>query len=384
MATPLIPVGRFSLRWVVLRPYAVALRYQRYFYQLFASSNLLDLLRRHQTVLYLVLGGAIAVSANSLKIRTAVAEDFGQNNLLFPLIQNQASDIGSEDELVPVTNTSNQPLRVDEDSALIAPDIPTTESGIAGRDRIEYYQVESGDTLSTIANRFNLNLTTILWENKLTARSVLRLGQKLTILPTDGVTYLVKKGDTIEKIARTFRVPADGIASFNQLGTIKPGQRIMVPGGQPIYVAPPAPKPSATPAPAFGTPKPNSPSATPSSSRLLWPTVHRRITQYFNIRHTGADIADAIGTPIYAAEDGVVTTAGWNKGGYGYYIVINHGAGMQTLYAHNSKLYVKAGDHVTRGQQIAEMGSTGRSTGPHLHFEVRINGRRTNPLIYIR
>ena len=370
---------------MVLKPYALALRYRRRFYQLFESSDLLDLLRRHQTALFLVIMGAVLVMANSFKIRTATADDFGQHNLLFPLIQDQADDLGTDTVDTGAPSLNNGPVNLsDEDGALLGPELPSTQPGAAGRDRLEYYQVQPGDSISSIASRFNLQMTTILWENKLTVRSILRLGQKLTILPVDGVTYPVKRGDTVEKIARAFRVPPEDIVSFNQPNTIKPGQSIIIPGGRPLYVPPPAPKPSPAPAPVFGTPNPNAPSATRSNSRLLWPTVHRRITQYYSWRHTGVDIADPIGTPIYAAEEGVVVTAGWNRGGYGFYIVIDHGNGLQTLYGHNSKMYVKAGDHVLRGQQIAEMGSTGRSTGSHVHFEVRTNGRRTNPLNYIR
>jgi LysM repeat protein len=378
-------VGRVSLRWLLLKPYATALRYRRQFYQLFESADLLDLLRRHQTALYLVLAGALAVTANSLKISTATAEDFGQHNLLYPLIQQNidGEDAGYTDTESALPLRGSGPLNLsDDDGALLQPVFVTTSPGVVGRDRIEYYEVQPGDNISSIATRFNLQMTTILWENKLTARSILRLGQKLTILPTDGVTYKVKSGDTAEKIARAFRVDAEGIQAFNPSSSLKPGQTIMVPGGRPLYVAPPTPpaqpKPTTLPAPA--------PSAarTSSSSRFLWPTVHRRITQYYSWRHTGVDIADPTGTPIYAAEEGTVVTAGWNKGGYGYYIIIDHGGGLQTLYGHTSKMYVKAGDHVERGQQIANMGSTGRSTGPHLHFEVRVNGRRQNPLNYIR
>jgi murein DD-endopeptidase MepM/ murein hydrolase activator NlpD len=97
------------------------------------------------------------------------------------------------------------------------------------------------------------------------------------------------------------------------------------------------------------------------------------------------DIGNKVGTPIYAADDGVViiSKGGWN-GGYGNTIVIDHGGGKKTRYGHASKLFVKVGDRVEKGENIAAMGSTGRSTGPHLHFEVLVNGGRTNPLNYIR
>jgi murein DD-endopeptidase MepM/ murein hydrolase activator NlpD len=375
------PVGRFVLRWVVLKPYATALRVRRKFYQLFESSDLLDLLRRHHTVLYLVALSTVAITLNSYKIASATVEDFGQNNLLYPLIQqNITNDLGlDETESTPAVRNAG-PLSL-SDGTLLVPLFVTTAPGMVGRDRTEYYVVQPGDTLGGIATRFNLQLTTILWENSLTARSVLRLGQKLTILPTDGVTYKIKKGDTAAKVASLFKVPLDDVLSFNPGGSFQVGQTVMVPGGRPLYVAP-APKPVTTISPTAV--RPLTSSASSSNSRLLWPTVHRRLTQYYNLRHTGVDIGDPIGTPIYAAEDGVVVTAGWNRGGYGYYIIIDHGGGLQTLYGHTSKMYVKAGDHVVRGQQIADMGSTGRSTGPHLHFEVRINGRRTNPLNYIR
>ena len=99
--------------------------------------------------------------------------------------------------------------------------------------------------------------------------------------------------------------------------------------------------------------------------------------------HTGIDIAVPTGTPVRAALPGVVTTATYNAGGYGYYVKIDHGNGMVTLYAHNSKLLVKAGDTVEAGDMVSLSGSTGRSTGPHLHFEVRVNGQRVNPRSYL-
>ena len=116
---------------------------------------------------------------------------------------------------------------------------------------------------------------------------------------------------------------------------------------------------------------------------MAWPTVGARITQYFSWRHVGVDIANKTGTPLYAADAGVVEFAGWATG-YGNSIVINHGGGKKTRYGHASKLFVKVGDEVEKGENIAAMGSTGWSTGPHLHFEVMINGAKYNPLNYIR
>jgi murein DD-endopeptidase MepM/ murein hydrolase activator NlpD len=111
----------------------------------------------------------------------------------------------------------------------------------------------------------------------------------------------------------------------------------------------------------------------------------RRITQYFGWRHTGLDIAGKLGTPIYATRAGKVikSQCGWN-GGYGCYIIIDHGGGVISLYGHNSQLFVSVGDKVVQGQNISVEGSTGRSTGPHLHFEIRVNGVHQNPLKYIR
>ena len=124
--------------------------------------------------------------------------------------------------------------------------------------------------------------------------------------------------------------------------------------------------------------------AKPAGNKMQWPTVGYRITQYYSWRHTGLDIGNKVGTPLYAADSGVVEKAGWNSGGYGNMVLINHGGGIKTRYAHASKLYVKVGDHVSKGEAVAAMGSTGRSTGPHIHFEVIINGRLLNPLNYIR
>lgn len=357
------------------------LRNQKYVTTLIKEVGPLQLLRQHQSVLYLIIAGSLLITINSIKIRNVAAEDFGQHNLLFPLIVDEFgnADISTINNLPPPLS-EDAPIITESDNAIIKPHLVTTQPSLADRDRIEYYQVQSGDTILGIAQKFNLNITTILWENNLTARGLIRIGEKLAILPIDGVSYKIKRGDTITKIAQRYRVEAKKIADFNQVISLTPGQTIIIPGGKPLA----APTPIPTPPTQTTTPSKPTTIVAHSSSSLQWPTVRRRITQYYTWRHTGVDIGDAIGTPIYAAEDGVIEIAGWNRGGYGYYIIIDHGNGFKTLYGHNSKLFVSAGERVTRGQQISNMGSTGRSTGPHLHFEVRLNGRRVNPLNYTK
>lgn len=363
-----------------MKPYELALRLRRQVIKLWNEIGLWQLFRHYRTALYVVAGAAILVLANSWSLKGINAEDIGRGNLIFPLITDEFANAESGGN-GPTEAPATTPY-ITSEGGVLKPLLINSETGVAGRDRIEYYTVQAGDTLSGIADHFNLNLTTVLWENQLTARSAIRIGQRLTILPTDGVTYKVRRGDTASKIGQRFGVSADDILSFNQGPQgLAIGQTIIIPGGRPL-AAPPPPKPA--PAQIAQAPAPIYAPPAPSGSRLQWPTPHHRITQYFTWYHTGIDVAENIGTPVYAAEAGVIEEAGWNRGGYGYYIIIDHGGGLETLYAHNSRLLVKTGDYVERGQQISASGSTGHSTGPHVHFEVRVNGRRVNPLNYVR
>jgi len=261
------------------------------------------------------------------------------------------------------------------------------------RKEIIEYTVESGDTISTIARRFQLNVNTILWANNLNAFSIIRPGNKLSILPTDGFLYKVKSGDTIGRLAQIYDTSAEKIVESNNLSataSIRIGQELIIPGTRisaPVKtsVAAKAPTPTALSGASVIKEIVSAEAPIISSNKMLWPTTGHRISQYFSWSHNGLDIADKVGTPIYAADAGTVEISqnGWN-GGYGNTIVLNHGGGKKTRYAHASKLLVSKGDQVEKGQLIALMGSTGRSTGSHLHFEVIINGTRYNPLNYIR
>lgn len=273
----------------------------------------------------------------------------------------------------------------ENDSALLNPNISSiADSG--SRTKIIDYQVLGGDTIGTIAEKFSISVNTILWANSLTATSTIRPGDKLVILPTSGVLHKVKSGDTVDKIAKYYSADAEKILESNALpdtSDIKIGEYIMVPDGK-VPAPTPAPAPRTNVASRNTVNIPSRTTPVPTSGKMLWPNGCSRISQYFGWRHTGVDIACPAGTPILAADDGVVTRVQYIETGYGHNVMIDHGDGVVTLYGHMSKIFVKKDETVKRGQQIGLEGSTGRSTGPHLHFEVRINGKIYNPLNYIK
>lgn len=282
--------------------------------------------------------------------------------------------------------------------ALAVPVIADASASVAPRESVETYIVTEGDTISTIAAQFGLSVNTILWANNLSVRSVLKLGQSLTILPSSGVLHTVKSGDTLIKIASTYSAESSDILSANALedsSAITVGQTLMIPGGKPPAVV--AAKPSASSIRNVFVPTPSTSGTGPASStsRMVWPSDGHYVVRGLSWYHTGVDIdcnGQANGTSTndnYAAADGVVAFAGPRfvglRGGYGNLVIIDHGNGLSTRYGHNYSLYVTTGQVVTAGTPIGRCGSTGNSTGTHLHFEV-INsaGKYLNPLEYIR
>jgi len=254
------------------------------------------------------------------------------------------------------------------------------------------YKVKPGDTVSTIASKFGVSVNTILWENDLSSRGVIHPGDALQILPVSGVSHSVKSGENVSYIASKYDVSTNDILKVNNItnvNTLKIGQKLIIPGASKTSTTRIASTSSSSGVSSGSSgidvikdlikPKP----ATTSSTTMQWPTIGHRITQYYSWRHAGLDIANKTGTPLYASEGGTVEYSGWSTG-YGYNVLVNHGAGKKTRYAHASKLYVKKGDTVEKGESLAAMGSTGWSTGPHIHFEVIINGVKLNPLNYIR
>jgi LysM repeat protein len=351
-----------------------------------------------------------AVSANNIFAQTFGVDEYANNSLLpslitpseegwselieetaivtnnAPIAKNFTEEQGVLQEMVINTPFAAETNTADIDTSLV---LLTSESNEENTDDINRadavdYTVQAGDVLGKIAEKFNITVNTLLWENNLTWNSTIRPGQKLTILPNSGINHEVTSGDTVLGIAKKYQTDADKIINTNKLadaGDIKIGDLLFIPNG----IKPTQVRSSYTPkavTSVYSNEKVAS-ATNDAGTKLLWPLNSHRITQYYHYGHSGLDVGDKTGNPIYAAEAGKVERSGWSRG-YGYNVVINHGNGMKTLYAHASKLLVQTGDSVSRGQTIALIGSTGWSTGPHIHFEVRINEVRKNPLNYIK
>lgn len=304
---------------------------------------------------------------------------------------NESAVVKAKTKINTLTPDSDDDIVValEHRDTLSGQNVATAEDDPKNRDEVMEYTVLAGETISSIAQKFGLNVNTILWENNLTARSLIKPGAKITILPADGVTHTVAKNENISKISKKYDIEVAKIVDSNDIDAddaLKVGQELFIPGGKKIVENQTVINKSYT-----GTNITNSGSGGNTAGqkpaytggKLLWPTVGARITQYYSWKHKGLDIANKTGTPLYASEDGTVERSGWSNG-YGYNVVINHGGGLKTLYAHASKLHVKVGEKVQRGDIVANMGSTGWSTGPHIHYEVIVNGVKQNPLNYIK
>lgn len=260
------------------------------------------------------------------------------------------------------------------------------------------HTVKSGETLSTIAQAYGLSTSTLMWENDLSKYSILKVGHELLIPPVDGVTHEVKSGQSIDKVASLYDVDKESLIKQNNLNseTIVAGQEIFVPGGEKL--APPAPAPVVASSPSYRsttvartesvtrTNLEASPAVAAAGKSLIYPT-RGKITQGYYSWHRAIDIADRGKPPVWAAAGGTIIKAssGTWGGGYGNHVIIDHGNGMQTLYAHLDYLTVSNGQYVNQGEVIGKMGNTGRvygATGIHLHFEVRENGIKQVPSYY--
>lgn len=268
-------------------------------------------------------------------------------------------------------------IEIIEDSALLAEVGPLgTMADIADfedapdADQISIYKVRSGDTLTLIAKMFGVSEGTIRSANGLKKGQSVGIGEELLILPISGIKHTVKKGDTIASVAKKYGGDEGEIEVYNDNivdGKLVVGTEIIIPNGEITESVSTSTKSSTN----KSSGKKGKSVSLVSTDGYIRP-VTGIVTQWGHDRYSAIDVGAPTGTPVYAARGGTVISArtGWN-GGYGNNVIIDHGNGVQTLYAHLSKIYVSYGQTVEQGENIGAVGSTGRSTGPHLHFEAR-------------
>lgn len=376
--------------------------------------------RRHtrRGALSLILGVAavVAVERRSAFAQDAPLEGDAPSSDALPA---EGSDAPAAADAPPPSSPAAEP------APLAAPAPPVTPTS---------YVVQTGDTIYSIARRHGVTVDAILWANKMTDANVIRVGQKLVIPPASGKLHIVKDGDTLDSLSQSYGVSKTGIAAVNGLdeaAALTSGQRLLIPSSvrppmsdpafapAPLVAAsanepvPVAPAPPAAPA-GQGTGSPVPPlistiapliqapgilSPTTTSPTLTGPTVNitnkkvprlawpfpvnppkSGVSQGFRPGHTGIDIYAPAGTPIGACAPGVVKMAEKDPAGftgYGWIVIVDHGEGISTWYAHMGSFAVKAGDRVETGQKLGTVGMTGRTTGPHVHLELRVN---TTPL----
>jgi len=281
----------------------------------------------------------------------------------------------------PYYTNEEHTINIDNDGEYMFKTVQTETiiSRSTRRESIKYV-VKPGESLSSIATDFGLTTLTIKYANNLSS-STLRVGQELRIPPIDGLYINVKRNDTISSIANRYRVSSDYILKYNNLTREDPifaGNELLIPGAivAKSTASPVSSKSGNVTVPSFNP--------LPYSGRFVWPTSSptHYLSQGYYLWHKAIDLPRTNGWGIYASAAGIVQIKS-TSGGYGNLIIINHGDGWSTYYAHLSEFKVRAGQYVEQGQLIGIMGSTGRSTGPHLHFEIRQNGTLLNPLSYL-
>lgn len=363
-------------------------------------------------------------SANLLQAQSGYRTEFGTDSGLYKIVS-QNSELGTTVTLVehglpkpkrhsyvntagvmvaniPNVNPAAKPpqtvgdqLRLAEgNSALVSSNILNTDVGI--RSGITEYKIRDGDTISEIADRFGITVQTILLSNNLTSSSYIKPGNTLKILPISGISYVIASGDTLDKIIEKYKGNLDETVQINDIGedhTIAVGKEIVIAGGTP---PPPPPPPTTSYIASVGSSRYSSSAVGANigsnlpnyitAGQFNYPVGCRgAMTTYWGHAGRGRDLPCPSGTPVYAATEGTANISYTGYGhGYGNAIDLYGPNGVMTRYGHMSAFAINSGQYVSRGQVIGYVGSTGWSTGPHLHFEIHINGVTYDPINYLR
>lgn len=344
---------------------------------------------------HLVVIGLVALAVMLSDIQLPAPEKDVAASIL-PLTPTAAVNLGNRAEIFPLNFTSRGGPRLSNDESLVARAAsPLTPYINRPRKDVISYTIQAGDTMFGIAQQFNLQPESILWANPDLKDNpdLLSVDMDIAIPPVDGVLHTVQKGDTLNSIATKYKVTPEAITSavWNNLipgQELVIGSTIIVPGGKRemvVWQIPASNKPAPASTGVGGWSNAgqclNVSAKAVGTGKFIWPNnAHWVSGNPYAWWHRGIDLAGNLGDAVYAADAGTVLWAGPNSWGYGNMILIDHGNGWQTLYAHLSQIYVRCGQQMVQGATIGAIGSTGRSTGPHLHFETRLNGDLPNPL----
>lgn len=310
----------------------------------------------------------------------AETENSDHNTQTMPLPDPSAKIVSTK---VDKKNELSYEKKTDLDKGLLSPEVgplgtSLEVSELPESDVISVYTVHKGDSIGKIAQMFNVSVNTIRWANNMKPKDDIKEGDVLVILPVTGVSYTVKKGDTVKSIAKKFGADVEEVGRFNGVDAdseLAYGETIVVPDGEIQEAKKETTKKKETALPALARGKTKLIQKFTNDAGLgyfIRPVSGGTRTQGLHGKN-GVDIGGKVGQSVYASASGTVIlarTGGYN-GGYGNYIIVSHSNGSQTLYAHLNAVYVSTGQSVSQGEAIGELGNSGNSTGPHLHFEVR-------------